>query len=372
MRVLVITSHKILNEESGTPKHIRKILIGLSSRNLELCVIHLETRSKHLFNIFREEYNEFEVHTLPLLRWITESRKLIKEFQPDAFLIFTNGAACRFLPLLWLYKVPLLYEVHTVFSPFSAASLISSIYSGLEKIVCKRADHIVVLGETVRGIYYKKRKVEKDRVSVIYPGVKLDDFEAISNQASALKTDKASINVTYLGNLIYGNHGIDYLLQAAMIVGSKSEEINFYLVGKPDNAETKYEKLLCNDSRVTFIYTDDIGQIDLILNNSDIFVHTRIPSRHNLSVQSKFAVYMACGKPVVITDFADYGFFIENYKCGYAVKLIPEDIAAAVLDLADNRDLRLEMGRNSLELARTHFDLNENIDRYIEILKSMV
>ena len=371
MRVLIITSHEILKDESGTPKHIRKVVIELSSRNIDVCVVYLTFKSKCSSKISCKEQANVLMYKLPLLEWIYGSKKIIEAFRPDVFLAFTSGAACRFLPLLWMYKIPLLYEVHAPFSPFSIKSLVPSFYSLLERLVCKRANHLVVLGEKVKGLYSEERCIPTRKISIIYPSIKIENFSAISNPSMASKRISGQINVTYLGNLIYENHGIDYLLKSASLVLDRNSKVNFNLIGKPDSAEEKYRHIPFDRDRVKFSYTDNIDEIDLLLADSDILVHTRVQSLHNLSVQSKFGVYMACGKPVVVTDFADYKTFINQYQCGYAVKLVPEEIADAILDLAKNRALRLEMGRNSLQVAKTHFNLSKSIDRYVEILETI-
>ncbi len=402
MRVLIITSHRIIEDTGGTPKHIKKLVSGLQSSDIEVRVIHLSLRSKSLLNSSQQEYQGVQILTIPILKWISESRRAIEAFQPDAFFAFTSGAACRFLPLLWLYRRPLLYEIHTVFTPFSLnplslASWQANLYSQLEKLVCKRADHFVALGEAVKTIYQEERGIEEEKISLIYPGVRIEGFDSIksgqavfsskdlgmedlstedfcakNSSAKDLGAKDLIMNVVYLGNLVYENHGVRYLLEAAKLVCEENRRIHFYLVGKPDNAEEKYRQISFDPDWVTFVYTDEIARIDSILAAADILVHTRTYSRHNLSVQSKFAVYMACGKPVVVTDFADYRSFIDAYQCGYAVSLKPEEIASAILALAENSKVRAEMGCNSAELAERHFDLAKNVDSYVEILEAMV
>ena len=42
------------------------------------------------------------------------------------------------------------------------------------------------------------------------------------------------------------------------------------------------------------------------LRRADVLVHPRLACRENYSVQSKIAVYLAAGRPIVATDFGDY------------------------------------------------------------------
>jgi hypothetical protein len=47
---------------------------------------------------------------------------------------------------------------------------------------------------------------------------------------------------------------------------------------------------------------------------ADVLVHPRLACRENYSVQSKLAVYLAAGRPIVATDFGDYG--LERSRAG--------------------------------------------------------
>ena len=47
-------------------------------------------------------------------------------------------------------------------------------------------------------------------------------------------------------------------------------------------------------------------QVVALTRRADVLVHPRLACRENYSVQSKIAVYLAAGRPIVATDFGDY------------------------------------------------------------------
>lgn len=368
MKLLAVTSHDILSDSSGTPIHILKILSALALRGFQVSVLYLKSDLNLFSNVQHHHKNGLDIYQVPVRYWFSFSRKLVIETDLKTCIAFTNGAASRFLPVLYTLNLPLVYEVHTVFRDSSITSPVSFIYEQLEKIVCRYTNHLVVLGEQVKELYTSRRDIKKDSISIIYPSVNINEFETVTQPGN--RHDK--VTVTYIGNLVYANHGINYLLEAARIACLQNPHINFYLVGQPRNAPNFYQKELIGlEDNVRFMTLSDPSQLNEVLEQSDILAHTRIYSLDNLSVQSKMAVYMAAGKPIVATDFADYKFLIQEQGCGYAISLDAKRIAEAILKLADNPDLRIRMGEQSRKTALEYFNLETNINRYVNVLKSI-
>jgi glycosyltransferase involved in cell wall biosynthesis len=367
MKIVAVTSHNILTDSSGTPKHILKIASEIAERGHEIILFHLKFTFG--FKVVKQKSDRgIIVYEIPFLYWLFGSLKLIKDFQPQVCMAFTNGAACRFIPVIAISHLPLVYEIHTVFKHSSIFSPRAFIYEQLEKIVCYYARHLIVLGNKVKEMYVDYRQVKEQNISIIYPSVSLKEFA----REESVKDPEKSITVTYLGNLIYVNHGIDFLLDAAKIVCAKTDNINFILAGEPEGADEYYQQDLTDlKERVKFVYLKSSSQVSQVMAEADILAHTRINSLDNLSIQSKLAVYMATGKPIIATNFADYQYLIQERECGYAVDLKPQSIAEAILNLANNPDLRKEMGKNSRDTASKYFNLDTTVDKYLDILETV-
>ena len=175
---------------------------------------------------------------------------------------------------------------------------------------------MIVLGEQVKEIYSTERQVNSNNISVIYPSVDMKEFSRNEKK----NFNKNKITVTYLGNLVFSNNGVDILLEAARIVCSQSDNIDFIFAGQPKTDKDSISSFDNYHQRIKFIYINNASQVTEIMTKSDILAHTRRYSLDSLSVQSKLAVYMANGKPIVATDFADYKYLIQDKKCGYTTK----------------------------------------------------
>ena len=62
-----------------------------------------------------------------------------------------------------------------------------------------------------------------------------------------------------------------------------------------------------------------------------MLVHARLACRENYSVQSKLAVYLAAGKPIVATDFGDYRKLLGESGAGLLTAVEPAAVADGIL-----------------------------------------
>src|SRR3974377_419890 len=72
---------------------------------------------------------------------------------------------------------------------------------------------------------------------------------------------------------------------------------------------------------------------------ADVLVHPRLACRENYSVQSKIAVYLAAGRPIVATDFADYQQLLGTTGAGLLTPVDPEPLAEAIIKVLGDPDL---------------------------------
>ncbi len=78
----------------------------------------------------------------------------------------------------------------------------------------------------------------------------------------------------------------------------------------------------------------------------------------------------AIGLPIIATAVGGTEEIIKNYKNGILVK--PHNITQLrkkILELIKNKELREKLGRNAQEVVRKKFNWDNNIKRFVEILK---
>ena len=63
---------------------------------------------------------------------------------------------------------------------------------------------------------------------------------------------------------------------------------------------------------------------------------------------------------------------INEHKCGVAVPPAdPESFASALIKVADDKKVLVEMGENGRELAESKFDRNDLSDDFSKVLESL-
>jgi glycosyltransferase involved in cell wall biosynthesis len=95
-----------------------------------------------------------------------------------------------------------------------------------------------------------------------------------------------------------------------------------------------------------------------------VLVHSRLACRENYSVQSKLAVYLASGRPIVATDFGDYRTLLGDTGAGLLTAVEPRAIADGILTVLGDPELAASLSTATGPVAREHFGMDRNLDRY--------
>ena len=161
--------------------------------------------------------------------------------------------------------------------------------------------------------------------------------------------------VGYLG-VMGDQEGIDLLLEAAAeIVHTHRRDVQFVLVGGgpalPDLQ--KQAQTLGLQDHVTFTGRAPDDVLFDVLSNADICVNPdRVNPMNDQSTMNKILEYMAFGKPIVQFDVRE-GRYSAQEASLYAAPNDTADMAAKIMTLLDDPDLRAKMGtygRNRVEM----------------------
>ena len=102
---------------------------------------------------------------------------------------------------------------------------------------------------------------------------------------------------------------------------------------------------------------------------ADVLVHSRLACVENYSVQSKIAVYLAAGRPIVATDFADYAAILGPTGAGRLAQENPESIADGIVDVLTHPELAESLAAATGPVAAELFGMERNIDRYLDVYR---
>lgn len=371
MRVMMVTSFPIPGEYDGTAMLPIKILRALKARGIEVVHAHLRARPP-LGRSTRGDFEGTPSFTLGPADWVTGLRRIHKEYPFDLVHAQHYGGATRAYPACRAFGWPMVYEVHSLLGEEVerdrlGRGLVFRSYLALERAVCRFARSVIVLGEPVRDVLTREKGVPADRVSVIYPGIDLGEYERPGPVAEIPGIKPGHRVVMYVGSIVHPNQGVPILIDALPKVFGRLPEARCVLVGGPAEAAADYRKKLgAFGERLIVLTGQTPEQVVALTRRADLLVHPRLACRENYSVQSKIAVYLASGKPIVATDFGDYRTILGDSGAGRLTAVDPGSLADGILDVLTDSALAQRLSAAAPAVARDLFGMDRNVDRYLD------
>lgn len=350
-------------------KYVERVINGITfvfvkshsySSNNHHRILNMITFSKRLVKVseeYRKRYGQPDVilassvHPLTLLaglkvakKWSVRCLVEIRDLWPESIVAY--GIMKESNPLVkWMYQV--------------------------EKKIYQKADSIIMTWPG--GYEYIKDKkwvntIPEDKVTYISNGIILEDFlknaQLFNLDDKDLLTDEYKVFV-YTGSIRKVNN-LSILVDVANIIEKNysNEKIKILIYGDGDEKTKlleKVEKLKINN----IIFKDKVHKklIPFILQNSygNILHNSSTRLDKYGQSQNKLFEYLAAGKPIVQTYRTGYSVIEEN-NCGICVhKQEPEEIAKAIVNLAQDEKLALQQGENASIIAKQYdFELLTN------------
>jgi glycosyltransferase involved in cell wall biosynthesis len=216
----------------------------------------------------------------------------------------------------------------------------------LEKLTFKMADGVISTNESYKQIAMNRGGIPENDIRVVRNGPDLNKFCALPPDPE-IKTENRIV-VGYLGNM-NPQDGVEHLLMAAKeIVHNRGrEDFYFIFIGKGDSfTELVAKKTAWNlDDYVAFTGRISDEEMLRFLSSCDICVQPDPKNPLNdISTMNKVMEYMALGKPVVSYDLVETRY--SGGECAlYATPNSVEDLSNKIMLLAENEELRIEMGK---------------------------
>jgi glycosyltransferase involved in cell wall biosynthesis len=242
----------------------------------------------------------------------------------------------------------------------------------LKKIVQAIIDlsnKIVVLTKKSQEILIQDYDCQESKLRIIPHGTHM----VLWNQKDKLKKEYHYPDKIVLSTfgLISDNKNIETVLYALPDIIAKHPEVIYLVIGKthPEifkKEGEKYRSMLIETTKKLKIennvfFVNEFLELDQLLNYlilSDIYLFAS--KDPNQAVSGTFAYAMSCGCAIISTPIAHA---IEDLNSDIGILLHefdkPEEFHDAILELVENKEKRLEMGRNGYAL--THETTWENI-----------
>jgi glycosyltransferase involved in cell wall biosynthesis len=240
-------------------------------------------------------------------------------------------------------------------------------------IVRKLAKKIVLVAEYMKKDYIEKGKYPASKLKTIYNGIAIEDRFAAKEKhliKEKLGFDKNDLLIGHVANFRTPK-GHNYLIDAAALVIKKCPGTKFLLVGEGtgelrEHAEKQVNEYGLDDNVLFLGFRKDVGNL---LKCFDIFVLSSISEGLPLSVVEA----MGTGLPIVATDVGGLPELVQDGRNG---RLVParnsNELADALTILLQDKDLRVDMGNASREIAEQKFSIDNMIGQYQDLYREFL
>ena len=216
--------------------------------------------------------------------------------------------------------------------------------------------------EIVRNIGERFPQVETYRLS---NGVDVGKFDPNQKTDILQKWSSGKKNTAVYAGLHGIAQGLDQIIQAAVKLEITSPELQIILIGDgPEKAKLVDMAEDLRLSNITFADPQSSNKMPEIWASADIAIISlkqHIPG----AVPSKLYEAMSSGSPVVMIANGEPADIVNNSRCGLVVSPGNIDgIVVAVETLTDNKDLRIEMGKNGFSEVKNNFNRKDILNKF--------
>lgn len=236
----------------------------------------------------------------------------------------------------------------------------------LERLTFKTTDVSIATNESYKKIAIDRGGMDPDRVFVVRSGPMLDRLKIIPAVESLMKGRRYLVG--YVG-VMGKQEGIDLLLQAAhhIVRELRREDVHFGLVGGGTSLEDMRQLAVELGIADYVTFTGRVSDQALLemLNTADVCVNPDVANEMNdKSTMNKIMEYMALEKPIVQFDLTE-GRFSAQQASLYAAKNDPVDMANKIVELLDDREHRLRMGKFGRERVENELEWRYEIPKLL-------
>lgn len=258
--------------------------------------------------------------------------------------------------------MPELYE-----AKFGRRDLAYGLVRAAERMTFAAADMVIATNESYRRVALTRGRKDPDRVVVIRSAPELSRFRLVESDSACRRGRRFLVG--YVG-VMGPQEGLDYLLRAVEIIvnAKRRTDISFTLIGDgPSLPSLQHmaERLGVSDY---ISFTGRVSDEELIrhLSSCDVCVNPDpLTPFNDASSMNKILEYMALGKPVVQFDLTE-GRRSAGSASAYARPNDERHLAETILELLDDEDARVRMGREGLRRMTVELEWRYQAPRLVE------
>lgn len=247
--------------------------------------------------------------------------------------------------------------------PYTVYLIVQALISA--GIAYRGADFFLAVSRPLQQRLIHERHVPADRITLIRNGVDIKAFE----QTPVPNTNP--FTVCYAGGFAPWQ-GIDNLCSAFELLPQNG--IKLKIVGfTAEHGDLKARIARQLGSRVELV--DRVSRDELVshLAAAHILIIPRFKHRAiEVALPTKFAEYLALGRPVIVCDVDETASMVREQQCGLVSDSSPANLAATIQAAADlTYDQLKEMGQRARRLAEQEFAWEVIGQTYANLLASL-
>lgn len=287
-----------------------------------------------------------------------------KKYKPDIIHAWSGMEAFYVLPAVIFLKIPMInYQIQTAplkYNRWSFSAIINYFNFKFSK---------VIVSNSFAGL--RAFRVNSQDAEVVYNGVDVSRFNLLPNKNKVkekygIKTKYAVIMVASFSK----DKKYHLFVEVANQVAELRNDVTFIGVGENlrDNREfLKTKKVAEINNRLLF--PGRISDVEALANACDIGVLFT----YSEGISNAIIEYMALGKPVIANDGGGTNEIVKNDINGYLINEDnPEEISNLIIDLLDNEEKRIQMGKEGRALIHNLFTIEKMGQKFEEIYKNII
>jgi len=269
------------------------------------------------------------------------------------------------------YKIPLIYDAHTILNselPHYNLGLPRSFKQSIARYIDnkypKKADYIISVTDEIETLLISDFGIKQDKISVITNGVEFEHFTRSVGTDKQLQENKSLV---YAGNLA-PYQKIELLLEIFKKLLGYFDKISLKIVTQSNyQKDLSVAKKMGINEKINFINAG-YDKLPDYLNSSDIALNTRMDGE---GIPLKLLNYMAAGLPIV--SFEGSARYLKHMETALLVK--NGDIDSFVLSikkLFDNPDISEQISKNAQSFAMENFSWEKSAGMVQDVYNKIV
>lgn len=278
-------------------------------------------------------------------------------------------------------KIPLISDLHENYPFYQLIGQKKNILNfkkwlKIEKKTTHYSDFIITTCDEMKNRIIREHKVNPQKI-VVVSNVYADEFRNFKVHDFIEDKYKKRKMFLYSGIINIGK-GCKTLIEAITYL-KKYPEILLCLVGvSKEDKKIKYLRDMVSyekvEDQVEFVQWQPLDKIySYIMSSYACIVPFERNMQNDCSSPHKLFQYLACGKPVIVSDCPSIANIIVQNRCGLVFKSgDSKDLAEKILALYRNNQMQNIMGKNGAETVKNKYNFSIEGEKILSLYKKII